>query len=110
MTAYEVRISDWSSDVCSSDLGVRGVPAGEVGRRGRRRTRLRVGDRAARGGNHRFRDRTLGTPAVRLPRPRLQSHHRSEERREGKECVSTCSSRWPQYHKKKNKTRKKNNK
>src|SRR3546814_5598611 len=22
-TAYEVRISDWSSDVCSSDLGVR---------------------------------------------------------------------------------------
>src|SRR3546814_2675208 len=26
MTAYEMRISDWSSDVCSSDLG-----AGEVG-------------------------------------------------------------------------------
>src|SRR3546814_8022421 len=24
-TAYEVRISDWSSDVCSSDLEVRGV-------------------------------------------------------------------------------------
>src|SRR3546814_12233300 len=23
---------------------------------------------------------------------------RSEERRVGKECVSTCSSRWPQYH------------
>src|SRR3546814_11501850 len=28
-TAYEMRISDWSSDVCSSDLG--GVPAGAVG-------------------------------------------------------------------------------
>src|SRR3546814_14642317 len=25
MTAYEVRISDWSSDVCSSDLGVLGA-------------------------------------------------------------------------------------
>src|SRR3546814_8882436 len=28
-TAYELRISDWSSDVCSSDLGFH-VPAGEV--------------------------------------------------------------------------------
>src|SRR3546814_13408518 len=27
---------------------------------------------------------------------------RSEERREGKECVSTCSSRWVRYHYKKN--------
>src|SRR3546814_4822789 len=25
-TAYEMRISDWSSDVCSSDLGPFGVP------------------------------------------------------------------------------------
>src|SRR3546814_15638182 len=24
--------------------------------------------------------------------------HRSEERRVGKECVSTCRSRWSQYH------------
>src|SRR3546814_10941456 len=24
-TAYEMRISDWSSDVCSSDLGISGV-------------------------------------------------------------------------------------
>src|SRR3546814_5248756 len=27
MTAYEVRISDWSSDVCSSDLVPRGAAA-----------------------------------------------------------------------------------
>src|SRR3546814_15584625 len=27
---------------------------------------------------------------------------RSEERRVGKECVSTCSSRWSPYHEKKN--------
>src|SRR3546814_2245849 len=26
MTAYELRISDWSSDVCSSDLDCRGFP------------------------------------------------------------------------------------
>src|SRR3546814_13613146 len=25
-------------------------------------------------------------------------HHRSEERRVGKECVSTCRSRWSPYH------------
>src|SRR3546814_15048117 len=29
---------------------------------------------------------------------------RSEERRVGKECVSTCRSRWSPYHKKKNNT------
>src|SRR3546814_2520490 len=28
----------------------------------------------------------------------LQSIQRSEERRVGKECVSTCRSRWSQYH------------
>src|SRR3546814_11339175 len=30
---------------------------------------------------------------------------RSEERRVGKECVSTCRSRWSPYHKKKKKTK-----
>src|SRR3546814_11187504 len=30
---------------------------------------------------------------------------RSEERRVGKECVSTCRSRWSPYHEKKNKDR-----
>src|SRR3546814_14574201 len=30
---------------------------------------------------------------------------RSEERRVGKECVSTCRSRWSPYHKKKNNIR-----
>src|SRR3546814_6065114 len=43
-TAYEMRISDWSSDVCSSDLALRGHRARQVrdraverGQRGRRR-------------------------------------------------------------------------
>src|SRR3546814_7330305 len=35
-TAYEMRISDWSSDVCSSDLGHGDVPAGDGGLRGGR--------------------------------------------------------------------------
>src|SRR3546814_4804254 len=37
-TAYEMRISDWSSDVCSSDL-----PCSLVGRQAQRRARLRHG-------------------------------------------------------------------
>src|SRR3546814_1798766 len=69
-TAYEMRISDWSSDVCSSDL--RGGLGGAVGGDGRR----------GRGG----------------PPDRTQSQRRSEERRVGKECVSTCRSRWSPYH------------
>src|SRR3546814_2905096 len=36
-TAYEMRISDWSSDVCSSDLGIAVVDEGE--RRDIRRVR-----------------------------------------------------------------------
>src|SRR3546814_15483298 len=32
---------------------------------------------------------------------------RSEERRVGKECVSTCRSRWSPYHEKKNKMKNK---
>src|SRR3546814_8173903 len=67
-TAYEMRISDWSSDVCSSDLADSSRPS--------------------------------------LPPIRAAASHfrgisrspRSEERRVGKECVSTCRSRWSPYH------------
>src|SRR3546814_3498451 len=38
-TAYEMRISDWSSDVCSSDLGARVSPATRRGRPLQRRPR-----------------------------------------------------------------------
>src|SRR3546814_13714584 len=30
--------------------------------------------------------------------PQVRCSRRSEERRVGKECVSTCRSRWSQYH------------
>src|SRR3546814_6781748 len=86
-TAYEMRISDWSSDVCSSDLRRRGDrgpvadhPAGREGRAGRTLGGGQV---------------DAGQPAAALPRPRGR---RSEERRVGKECVSTCRSRWSPYH------------
>src|SRR3546814_4944859 len=68
-TAYELRISDWSSDVCSSDLMDWQTL---VGRRAKK-------DPIDQGGWHIF-------------------HTRSEERRVGKECVSTCRSRWSPYH------------
>src|SRR3546814_636528 len=38
-----------------------------------------------------------------------QCKERSEERRVGKECVSTCRSRWTRYHEKKKKTTSKKN-
>src|SRR3546814_1765645 len=71
-TAYEMRISDWSSDVCSSDL-VGFARRGGIGDR-------HLVDRDAFTGHRGLVDR------------------RSEERRVGKECVSTCRSRWSPYH------------
>src|SRR3546814_2898722 len=91
-TAYEMRISDWSSDVCSSDL--RHQEAAHLRRRRIARhhdvegaLRLRLAQRAAGGGDA---DQRLEIRVGRV--------HRSEERRVGKECVSTCRSRWSPYH------------
>src|SRR3546814_13737895 len=98
-TAYEVRISDWSSDVCSSDLIEEGGGAGFEFR-----ALLVVGHDAG----AREVEAALLVQHVRVDRRRgagggaEQHHHRSEERRVGKECVSTCNSRWSPYHKKKN--------
>src|SRR3546814_4402804 len=115
-TAYEMRISDWSSDVCSSDLlrrlvvdGAEGLrPAGFRGLRhadlALRRARavvldgaeVHVDERNAREHHHHDRDEhpvldTGGTQnafvaLVSAFRAGLQP--RSEERRVGKECVS----------------------
>src|SRR3546814_12611441 len=97
-----MRISDWSSDVCSSDL-----------------------PRSGRDGHihpHSVVSGTFyvavppGSGALKLEDPRLPmlmaapartddapEHlhpfvYRSEERRVGKECVSTCRSRWSPHH------------
>src|SRR3546814_3370098 len=80
-TAYEMRISDWSSDVCSSDL--------------RKRESLPRRDRVA---VLRL-DRVDGVePPLDAVALRLAEELRSEERRVGKERVSTCRSRWSPYH------------
>src|SRR3546814_13192770 len=112
-----MRISDWSSDVCSSDLV--DVDAGGAGRFravqvaqvdavvGRQRTRQlaarvvaeRADERRARAGA-----RTgHGLVEALAARP---GGIRSEERRGGKEWVSTCRSRrWPDHSKKKKSTK-----
>src|SRR3546814_14972751 len=90
-TAYQMRISDWSSDVCSSDLGSDAAPARGPARgapRGKPRVLRVLGLLAAP-------ERELRLRRLALRRPR------SEERRVGKECVSTCRSRWSPYHYKK---------
>src|SRR3546814_4118086 len=92
-TAYEMRISDWSSDVCSSDLR-----HGAVGERTKRAAAVEVPqhDGRARPGEPCHEDVLTGND-FRYRFPRLACALRSEERRVGKECVSTCSSRWWPY-------------
>src|SRR3546814_7811864 len=90
-TAYEMRISDWSSDVCSSDLT---SPA-----------RLAFGDSTASTSSDgpmftRPRNKEA-TAASNSSRPAIKDaggKDRSEERRVGKECVRTGRSRWSQDH------------
>src|SRR3546814_16380755 len=94
-----MRISDWSSDVCSSDLR-------QLEHLGRLLDH--VGRRDGLLGHDIIIDQQLevlaGRHAVDQP-PRLDGRlFRSEERRVGKECVSTCRSRWSPYHYKKNNT------
>src|SRR3546814_17409079 len=122
MTAYEVRISDWSSDVCSSDLvesdarGQRTAYGDEVGSRvdalatneltlpieqeGEGITFERTAQHdlvvAARRARHLQLDVELVGPEPRhgLVETFRAQERRSEERRVGKEGGSTCRSRW----------------
>src|SRR3546814_10035091 len=87
--AYELRISDWSSDVCSSDLF---IPDDRTPRLDSDRTA-----RADRQSHFRLRRLPAGLPMESLRKSHKRSG-RSEERRVGKECVSTCRSRWSPYH------------
>src|SRR3546814_16208321 len=131
-TAYELRISDWSSDVCSSDLHagllhssrdtgtlppiqLRGPFCGP------RPRQLRRNNKSIRAFRHNY-DRALKEKRRWAPIPHRETPapsplsdlqqtgsgccclllcfnlQRSEERRVGKECVSTCRSRWWPYH------------
>src|SRR3546814_13477061 len=141
-TAYEMRISDWSSDVCSSDLDLAHFPCGLAACRPQQAVALTIreahadapGRVLAQGEEglvcvHRHPDEIAVSAPERLLelRPAVADHvesgepavgtmdrdggtvghaevpgfveHpalavRSEERRVGKECVSTCRARW----------------
>src|SRR3546814_18139073 len=106
-----MRISDWSSDVCSSDLGKR-----DIVKCGKVRNQPEI-----------LKDNTNSPPEVRQPlaphrhhvfakqadqatawplrqeeqaqqRRLTRARRRSEERRLGKECASTCRSRRSPHH------------
>src|SRR3546814_13603025 len=100
-----MRISDWSSDVCSSDLDrVVVMSQGRIEQVG---TPDEVYDQpnstfvysfigassalpiSVRGGQLQIADRPIGIEATAF----CEGGFRSEERRVGKECVSTCRSR-----------------
>src|SRR3546814_4820080 len=92
-TAYEMRISDWSSDVCSSDLRVAEAEAeAECGEFDSAVLQID----AVHALEKRAQIVDTGALPVVAPAP-VQNEPpvgRSEERRVGKECVSTCRSRW----------------
>src|SRR3546814_5689368 len=95
-TAYEMRISDWSSDVCSSDLDM-AILTGLLGIDRMTRTAVGMGYDV-----HRLvAAKPLWIGGVEIAHSHgLVGHSdadRSEERRVGKECVSTCRSRWSRY-------------
>src|SRR3546814_8521180 len=85
-TSYEVRISDWSSDVCSSDLVERFF--------------AELTEKQIRRGVHRSTRQLEAAIKAYIDTVNAQPKpfKISEERRVGKECVSTCRYRWSSYH------------
>src|SRR3546814_19055279 len=97
-----MRISDWSSDVCSSDL-LGGDAAAVALAQAVVVIKTGVADPCRRTSTASAAHRTLravqyDTQERRRQRVTAVVAGRSEERRVGKECVSTCRSRWSPYH------------
>src|SRR3546814_13100965 len=100
-----MRISDWSSDVCSSDL-VPGLARAQALEK--KEVTIAVGGQALiyylplsiANIKGYFKDEGLDAKVIDFAggSKALQAVVRSEERRVGKECVSTCRSRWSPYH------------
>src|SRR3546814_19819022 len=116
-----MRISDWSSDVCSSDLHADIYVEEQAYADPEAFVQRRLAEKRAPNGS--AREQRLPSGEWHLLRPRTTpsgmqvtlrvditeqtrrqqelaetSERRSEERRVGKECGSTCRSRWSQYH------------
>src|SRR3546814_17263342 len=113
-----MRISDWSSDVCSSDLAQGQVEHPDDARINRSRMLdfEGRGDTIARPLQPQYINKTDGIGTGRsgnrlrqalkasltkthpiMETPAVVGCDRSEERRVGKECVSQCRSRWLPY-------------
>src|SRR3546814_20563862 len=97
-----MRISDWSSDVCSSDLDVKRLtsiaPSLDVSNTQGETSgvQIRVRGVGTSGSNPGLESATgVSVDGVFLIRSNVA---RSEERRVGKECVSTCRFRWAPYN------------
>src|SRR3546814_19112905 len=95
-TAYEMRISDWSSDCALPIFLVRNVLKG-LGERRFHGTIWSV----ERNSFAFLEIECVREPANSVAMFKLNLQRRSEERRVGKECVSTCRSRWSPYNDKK---------
>src|SRR3546814_14279813 len=99
-----MRISDWSSDVCSSDLQPStNEEALEAIADTHELPRLILDYRGLAKLRSTYTDKLSGIVNPRTGRVHTSYHQgsvatgrisRSEERRVGKECVSTCRSRW----------------
>src|SRR3546814_13269709 len=99
-----MRISDWSSDVCSSDLDLIRQLEEESKKPGAVARNEGDAEKALAGAAHRL-EAIYQVPflahAAMEPMNctvHVQKDSRSEERRVGKESVSTCRSRWSTYH------------
>src|SRR3546814_20388832 len=101
-----MRISDWSSDVCSSDLGGQAAVVA-LGRLAidHQAEALLEGQGLAVGQGELFGEGLghAGEPAGGEAFVGVMDEHaviswRSEERRVGYECVSTCSDRWAPHN------------
>src|SRR3546814_11325392 len=107
-----MRISDWSSDVCSSDLTKTTRLKEKIAKLKDEMQRLKSLEaqmRAAPDQQISLTDpgsRSMATSSrgAGVGGYNVQVAVRSEERRVGKECVSTCRSRWAPYHEKKKQT------
>src|SRR3546814_13262416 len=100
-----MRISDWSSDVCSSDLIARiggeefcaVLQAMSVDQAKLIAERIRTDFEQA--AVRLLSESISSTVSIGVATSGVdESFSRSEERRVGKECVSTCRSRWSPFH------------
>src|SRR3546814_19523322 len=101
-----MRISDWSSDVCSSDLYALCASFSYdviTAHNGCLQFEITVQGKAAHGsmpntGHDALQAATRILQEIYAQAGRLEGIRRSEKRRVGKEWVSTCRSRWSPYH------------